>query len=65
MPDINELLLISSKGQAIRVGLKDIPTLGRTTQGVRVMRTAEGDKVSSFGFVPDQPVEDLDDEVES
>jgi DNA gyrase subunit A len=65
MPDINELLLISSKGQAIRVGLKDIPTLGRTTQGVRVMRTAEGDKVSSFGFVPDQPVDDLDDEVES
>jgi len=65
MPDINELLLISSKGQAIRVGLKDIPTLGRTTQGVRVMRTAEGDKVSSFGFVPDQPVEDLDEEAEA
>jgi len=55
--DTEEILLISSKGQAIRVGLKDIPTLGRTTQGVRIMRTAEDDKVSSFGFVPAQPVE--------
>lgn len=53
--DTSEILLISSKGQAIRVGLKDIPTLGRTTQGVRIMRTGDGDKVSSFGFVPEQP----------
>lgn len=52
--DTSEILLISSKGQAIRVGLKDIPVLGRTTQGVRIMRTGEGDKVSSFGFVPEQ-----------
>lgn len=53
-----EILLISSKGQAIRVGLKDIPTLGRTTQGVRIMRTGEGDKVSSLGFVPKQTEEE-------
>jgi DNA gyrase subunit A len=56
--DTAEILLISSKGQAIRVGLKDIPVLGRTTQGVRIMRTGEGDKVSSFGFVPEQTVEE-------
>ena len=55
--DTEEILLISSKGQAIRVGLKDIPTLGRTTQGVRIMRTNEADKVSSFGFVPKQSEE--------
>ena len=53
--DTEEILLISSKGQAIRVGLKDIPVIGRTTQGVRIMRTGDGDKVSSFGFVPKQP----------
>ena len=50
-PGVEEILIISNKGQAIRVGLKDIPVLGRTTQGVRIMRTGEGDKVSSFGFV--------------
>jgi DNA gyrase subunit A len=56
--DTEEILLISSKGQAIRVGLKDIPVIGRTTQGVRIMRTGEGDKVSSYGFVPKQPAEE-------
>lgn len=52
--DASEVLLISNKGQAIRVGLKDIPTLGRTTQGVRIMRMSEGDKVSSLGLMPEQ-----------
>jgi len=61
MEDTEEILLISSKGQAIRVGLKDIPVIGRTTQGVRIMRTGEGDKVSSFGFVPKQPVEEVEE----
>ena len=51
-PDASEVLLISNDGQAIRVALKDIPTLGRTTQGVRIMRMREGDKVSSIGLMP-------------
>ncbi len=63
--DTEEILLISSRGQAIRVGLKDIPVIGRTTQGVRIMRTGEGDKVSSFGFVPKQPVEEPEDAEDS
>ncbi|NCQ54525.1 DNA gyrase subunit A [Candidatus Saccharibacteria bacterium CG11_big_fil_rev_8_21_14_0_20_41_19] len=51
-PDASEVLLISNDGQAIRIALKDIPTLGRTTQGVRIMRMCEGDKVSSIGLMP-------------
>ncbi|HSW77573.1 MAG TPA: DNA gyrase subunit A [Candidatus Chromulinivoraceae bacterium] len=53
-PNASEVLLISNNGQAIRVGLKDIPTLGRTTQGVRIMRLGEGDAVSSLGLMPEQ-----------
>ena len=53
-PEAKEVLLISTGGQAIRVGLKDIPTLGRTTQGVRIMRMSEGDKVASLGLMPEQ-----------
>jgi DNA gyrase subunit A len=60
--DIAEALLISSKGQAIRVGLKDVPTLGRTTQGVRIMRMSVGDTVASVGLMPEQQAEDGDEE---
>lgn len=55
--DASEVLLISNNGQAIRVALKDIPTLGRTTQGVRIMRLGEGDAVSSLGLMPEAKTE--------
>ena len=58
----SEVLLISNKGQAIRVALKDIPTLGRTTQGVRIMRMSEGDKVSSLGLMPETEAELTEEE---
>ncbi len=57
-PEVSEVLLISNKGQAIRVGLKDIPTLGRTTQGVRIMKLSDGDAVSSIGLMPEQAQEE-------
>lgn len=56
-PTASEVLMISHQGQTIRVSLKDIPTLGRTTQGVRVMRLKEDDTVSSIGLVPEQQEE--------
>ncbi|HPF31220.1 MAG TPA: DNA gyrase subunit A [Candidatus Saccharibacteria bacterium] len=62
IPDTKEILVISTVGQAIRVGLKDIPTLGRTTQGVRIMRLSEGDKVASIGSISEQDKEDKEDE---
>lgn len=63
IPDTKEILVISSGGQTIRVGLKDIPTLGRTTQGVRIMRLGEGDKVASIGSISEQDKEVSEDEV--
>jgi len=60
--DTGEILIISNKGQTIRVGIKDIPTLGRTTQGVRIMKLAEGDAVASIGLMADQPEEEAEEE---
>lgn len=60
--DASEVLMISSKGQTIRVGLKDIPVLGRTTQGVRIMKLAEADAVSSVGIVPERTDEEEGDQ---
>jgi DNA gyrase subunit A len=63
--DASEVLMISKNGQTIRIGLKDIPTLGRTTQGVRIMRLSEGDAVSSLGLMPEQEKVTDDEEGES
>lgn len=49
--DTQEIIIISSQGQTIRLGLKNIPELGRATQGVRIMRLNDGDKVVSLALV--------------
>ena len=50
-PEASEVIMMSTKGQAIRVAVKEIPTLGRATQGVRIMKMSEGDTVASLGIV--------------
>ncbi len=42
-----DLIVISQKGQVIRTKISSIPKLGRDTQGVRIMKMKEGDKVVS------------------
>ncbi len=49
--DDQEVIIISQNGQTIRLGIKDIPALGRATQGVRIMRLNEGDEVVSLALV--------------
>ncbi len=49
--DDQEVIIISSQGQTIRLGLKDIPELGRATQGVRIMRLNDEDEVVSLALV--------------
>ncbi len=49
--DTQEVIIISKNGQTIRLGLKNIPELGRATQGVRIMRLNEDDKVVSLALV--------------
>jgi len=49
--DGQEVIIISEQGQTIRLGLKDIPALGRATQGVRIMRLNGGDEVVSLALI--------------
>ena len=42
-----DLIVISQKGQTIRIKISSIPRLGRDTQGVKIMRLKAGDKVVS------------------
>lgn len=56
-PAAKEIIMMSTSGQAIRVAVKDIPTLGRATQGVRVMKLNDGDYVASIGIIPEEEEE--------
>lgn len=49
--DNDDVIVISSKGQTIRAPVKDIRVIGRNTQGVRIIRLGEGEKVASFAVV--------------
>jgi len=39
------VMLISSSGTLVRTGVADISVLGRNTQGVRLIRVTEGDRL--------------------
>lgn len=50
--EANDLIVISQKGQVIRLPLKTISVLGRDTQGVRIMRFNDAkDKVANVTLV--------------
>lgn len=46
--DHSELIAISAKSQVIRTELESIPVLSRATQGVRVMKLRDGDRLASL-----------------
>lgn len=60
--DAQEVIIVSSQGQTIRLGLKDIPSLGRATQGVRIMRLNGSDEVVSLALVDAAVEEDEEEE---
>ncbi len=43
-----ELVVISKKGQVIRTDVKEIPGMGRSTQGVRIMKLRSGDSIAAI-----------------
>lgn len=43
----DQLIMMTSKGKAIKLRVKDIRTVGRNTQGVRLMNLGEGDHIAS------------------
>ena len=46
--DHTELIAISKRSQVIKVDTKSIPSLGRSTQGVKIMKPREGDSIASL-----------------
>ncbi len=49
--DSKDVMMITDKGTIIRISAKDVSILGRSTQGVTLMRTNDGGKVVSIELV--------------
>jgi DNA gyrase subunit A len=56
--DDDELMLISQQGKILRMVAKDIRSIGRATQGVRLLGLDEGDQVVSVARLAEREVEE-------
>jgi DNA gyrase subunit A len=50
----DQIMLVTDRGQLIRVPVQDISVMGRSTQGVIVFDTAEDERVVSVEHIPDE-----------
>ncbi|MBG0774743.1 DNA gyrase subunit A [Oleidesulfovibrio alaskensis] len=57
----DQLILLTSTNKIIRIGVKEVRSVGRATQGVRLVWLDEGDHVVGFDRVSEQEQEQLDD----
>ncbi|MBG8554744.1 DNA gyrase subunit A [Hymenobacter guriensis] len=59
--DTDDLMIINRSGITIRLRMADLRTIGRATQGVRLLRISDGDAISSVAKVQaDDKVEEAD-----
>jgi len=57
----DEVMLITDTGILIRIPVKDISILGRSTQGVTLMRSNDGGKVSSIAKISSEETAETED----
>jgi DNA gyrase subunit A len=58
--DGDQVLMMTSRGKIQRVNVAEIKSIGRNTQGVRIMRLDEGDTLAAVVPVPPSEQEEGD-----
>ncbi|MEZ6032235.1 MAG: DNA gyrase subunit A [Planctomycetaceae bacterium] len=56
--DSDEVLMVTSRGKIQRIRASDINTIGRNTQGVRIIRLDEGDTLVSCAVIPGDVIDE-------
>jgi DNA gyrase subunit A len=56
--DTNEIMIISNKGTLVRTRVDEVSVVGRNTQGVRLIRTIEGESVVGLAKIEEIEVDD-------
>jgi DNA gyrase subunit A len=57
-----DALIATTSGKVIRLSVKQIPTLGRATQGVRLIKIGEKDKVASVAIMSQEEQEMVEED---
>jgi DNA gyrase subunit A len=52
--DSDEIMITTSKGKIIRIAMKDVTVIGRSTQGVRLMGIGKGEKVAGIAHIAEK-----------
>ncbi len=60
--DDDELLMMTARGKLQRIRAADVSTIGRNTQGVRIMSLDEGDTITAIVRVPKEEAEEAGEE---
>jgi len=58
--DLDEIMLITDNGTLVRTRVKEVSVIGRNTQGVRIIRTAEDEHVVALQRIDE--IEEIEDE---
>jgi DNA gyrase subunit A len=58
--DSDELMISTSAGKMIRIAMKDVPVLGRNTQGVRLMDTEPGEAITGLARLAEKEEADTE-----
>jgi len=56
--DEDEVLMVTSRGKIQRIRANDINTIGRNTQGVRIIRLDDGDTLVSCAVIPGDVIDE-------
>ena len=56
----DSVILTTAKGMVIRIAVKALRVMGRATQGVRIVKLREGDKVTDMSKVPSHEDKEID-----
>lgn len=62
--DGDEIIMTTINGQVVRTSTDEIRTIGRSSQGVRVINLRDGDEVAAVSIIPELAIEDEDEEGE-
>ena len=58
-----DIMLISNQGTLVRTGVNQVSTSGRNTQGVRLIRLGDGEKLCGLATIPELEGDEEDGEV--